>query len=77
MPVKAENKHTKPRRDIIFFQFRQRGHIVSRISYSVQSALLGGSGGMPPRKILNFRLSEIDSGVVLGQISYRVGDQSS
>ena len=35
-------------------------------SYSAQNALLGGSGGMPPRKILDFRLSEIDSGAVSG-----------
>ena len=38
-------------------------------NYSVQSALLGGSGGMPPRKILNFRPSVIISGAVLGQNS--------
>ena len=37
---------------------------------STQSALLGGSGGMPPpRKILVFRPSEIVSGAVSGQNS--------
>ena len=45
--------------------------------YSARNALLGGSGGMPPRKILDFRLSEIDSGAVSGQISYEVSDPSS
>ena len=34
---------------------------------SVQNALLGGSEGMPPRKILDFKPSEIVSGAVSGQ----------
>ena len=38
----------------------------------MQSALLGGSGGMPPRKIFDFRPSEIVSGAVLGQNSYQL-----
>ena len=39
------------------------------VSYSARSALLGGSGGMPPRKILDFRPPETVSGEVSGQIS--------
>ena len=41
----------------------------TKLIVSVQNALLGGSGGMPPRKILDFRPSEIVSGTVSGQIS--------
>ena len=39
------------------------------ISYSMQSVLLGGSGGLPTRKIMDFRPSEIVSGAVSEQIS--------
>ena len=35
---------------------------------SIRSVLLGGSGGMPPRKILDFRPSEIVSGAILGRL---------
>ena len=41
---------------------------------SAQSALLGGSGGMPPQKILDFRHSEIISGAVLGRNSSAIND---
>ena len=42
------------------------------VSNSMQTMLLGGSGGMPPpRKILNYRPSEIVSRAVLGQNSRR------
>ena len=37
----------------------------------------GGLGACPPRKILDFRRAEIDSGAVSGQISYGVDDPSS
>ena len=30
----------------------------------IGQVMLGGSGGMPPRKILNFRPSEITSGAL-------------
>ena len=39
-----------------------------------ESALLGGSGVCPPRKILDFRPSEIVSGAVLGQNSSTIDD---
>ena len=35
-----------------------------------------GSGGMPPRKCLNFRRSEIDSGAFRGDISQRQGTRT-
>ena len=38
----------------------------------MKSALLGGSGGMPPRKILDFRPSEIVSGAISRQNSIGV-----
>ena len=34
-----------------------------------KQALLGGSGGMPPRNILEFRTSEIASAGLSGQVS--------
>ena len=35
-----------------------------------EARLLGGSGGMPPRKILNFMLSEVVSAAFWGKNSY-------
>ena len=46
---------------------REGGAAVAELKYSARSALLGRSGGMPPRKILDFRPSEIISGAVLGK----------
>ena len=55
--------------------FKKGGHNIWVISDSVvceahlhaKHAKLGGSGGMPPRKILKNSLSEIESGAFLGK----------
>ena len=39
-------------------------------------ALLGRSGGIPPRKILDFRPSEIIFGAVLGQMLFNNGQSA-
>ena len=46
----------------------RRGFVkLARVRPALEECTLGGSGGMPPHKFLDFRLSEIVAGAIWGR----------
>ena len=71
LPLQCTHKHSSPLRQALHTQIRPVARIFRRgvtwMSNLHKHTRLGGSGGMPPRKFLEIRCSEIASEVILGQ----------